>query len=118
MDNNDNILILKGPHDLLSLLKKELDEFDLDEHAKSMRRWCRISPMKTLYVVHFNSTEQNKQLADNIKMEIANLDPKAVVKYSEYMVEDIDKIGQYLIIHYSGERGCTDVLAELHKILL
>jgi len=118
MNNSDNILIIKGPPNLLSILKNELGDFDLDEDSKFMRRWCRIPPKKTLYHVYFNNTEHNQQLFDTIQMEIADLDPKAVVKYSKYMVEDIDKIGQYMFVYYSGKNKCTDILDKLHKSIV
>ena len=124
MNKENEILILDGPSDILSLLEDEFGEDYLDEDLKSFRKWFRISPKKNIYIIYFNDQYKRKLcfnddcdhmscLADKIKTKIESIDSKAVVKYSRYCTEHIDGIGQYLFINHSGTDGCIKTLKEI-----
>ena len=107
-----------GPPNLLFLLEDELDIFDLDEEIKSFRKWYRIPVTKNLYVISFNTTKRNRRLANKVKNEIEIADSKAIVKYSVYVCKNVDGIGEYLFVHHDGKDECTDVLMQVHNIMV
>ena len=119
-NNNKYVLPIIGPSNLFSILENELDLFDLNDQIKTMRKWHRVPPTKNLYIVNYNNSKQNLLLYEKIKNKLKQIDPKAVITASEYMVNSVDSIspdGQYLFVHSDQKDECIGIMQNLLNLL-
>ena len=107
---NANVLVLKGPLNVLELLNGEID---LNNDFKQWKRLFRISPTKNLYMVHFSSSIENSRIYNKIRMDLLRLDPKAKINKIEYMGKPDEKVGHWLFIHHYDKNECYAAMEKL-----